>query len=377
MVQLVFVHGVATRAGEDYSREVASRNALFQTIAFKGRSLSLANAYWGKDASNPAWANGSLPRFGQSVESFSLLGGLGYAGEGAGNSRTLAEIARTSFGAAVDALFVVVVEAAEGQGRPMSGPELALFDAAAEYVTRNPAPGWVTPGLTDDAFVAELRQRIGEPGPTTFGMSDFLRDAARELSGRARNLISTGLTKAFRDELSPTVGRFLGDVFVYLKDSGQRDRIREDVRSEIIKAHHRRTGGEALVLVGHSMGGVILVDLLSDPAAGLADIPVDLLLTVGSQPGFFEEMKLFTTSDPAAGAGRASPKAARLRTVEEWWNVFDIVDLLSFRCEPIFDGVTDYQFSSATGLLDAHTSYFKRPSFHQRLRARVSERVLT
>jgi hypothetical protein len=64
-------------------------------------------------------------------------------------------------------------------------------------------------------------------------------------------------------------------------------------------------------------------------------------------------------------------KAPHAHAVDVWWNVYDPVDLLSFRCEPIFQDVRDFEFSSATGLIDAHTSYFKRPRFYARLRQRL------
>ena len=47
------------------------------------------------------------------------------------------------------------------------------------------------------------------------------------------------------------------------------------------------------------------------------------------------------------------------------------MDLFGFRAQPMFDDCTDLIFSSATGLIDAHTAYFKRPQFHQRLAARL------
>ena len=46
--------------------------------------------------------------------------------------------------------------------------------------------------------------------------------------------------------------------------------------------------GDKLIAVGHSMGGVILYDLLSDPDKPLGDLKLDLLVTVGSQVGVFE-----------------------------------------------------------------------------------------
>jgi hypothetical protein len=120
------------------------------------------------------------------------------------------------------------------------------------------------------------------------------------------------------------------------------------------------------------MGGVILYDMLTDPdGAGLpAGFKVDVLATVGSQVGVFEEFKLYASSSSAYSATHQN-KVPFPAKVDSWINVFDPVDLLSFRCEPVFEGVKDYMFSSATGLASAHTAYFKRPKFHARLKVRL------
>ena len=49
----------------------------------------------------------------------------------------------------------------------------------------------------------------------------------------------------------------------------------------------------------------------------------------------------------------------------------DELDVLSFRAATLFDGVDDFAFSSGTGILDAHTAYFKRNQFYHRLRVRL------
>jgi hypothetical protein len=47
--------------------------------------------------------------------------------------------------------------------------------------------------------------------------------------------------------------------------------------------------------------------------------------------------------------------------------------VLSFSCGKIFAGVEDLEFDNVAGLLEAHSAYFKRPSFYQRLRKRLNE----
>jgi hypothetical protein len=53
--------------------------------------------------------------------------------------------------------------------------------------------------------------------------------------------------------------------------------------------------------------------------------------------------------------------------------MFDPIDPLAFRADPIFDGVTDLKFDSIAGLASAHTTYFKRPQFYGRCRKRLQD----
>lgn len=286
----------------------------------------------------------------------------------------LADIANTDFKTAVDTLFVSLVEAAEAEGRLLTDAEVALFEAAAEYAEVNTRPVWLKPDLSDAQFVAELTRnlpsRLGGQ-PAAFGLGGSLIQAAGDLVNGGRNLLGRGLTALFRDKLNPFVAAFLGDVFVYLREDDRRKTIRAKVIGDLIAAYAARQPGEKLVVIGHSLGGVILYDLLSDRPAELpAEVQIDLLMTVGSQPGLFEELKLFTASDdtiPRTGVD----KVPRLAHVADWVNVYDPIDLFGFRAQPMFEGCEDFVFSSATGLIDAHTAYFKRPQFHQRLHVRL------
>src|SRR3546814_6659330 len=102
--------------------------------------------------------------------------------------------------------------------------------------------------------------------------------------------------------------------------------------------------------------------MLQDPqGAGLpADLRVEALFTVGSQPGLFRSVGAL---GGATGPGGHTPKPA---CVNAWFNVFDPIDPLAFRADPIFSGVQDLAFDSVTGLVSAHTTYFERPQFYAR-----------
>jgi pimeloyl-ACP methyl ester carboxylesterase len=204
-------------------------------------------------------------------------------------------------------------------------------------------------------------------GPASFGIGSAIIGAAKAVTDRLRKAGSALVVDPLADLARPWVGFFLGDVFTYLYHNDLREQIRAEVREKLLAAHAGRAAGEKLVVIGHSMGGVILVDMLCSPtAAGLpADLKVDALLTVGSQPGLFQALGLFVPI-----SATRIPKPACVGT---WHNVFDPIDPLAFRADPIFDDVTDFKFDSITGLASAHTTYFLRPQFYARARKRLKD----
>jgi hypothetical protein len=260
-----------------------------------------------------------------------------------------------------------MVEQAEANKRPLDANEIDQFREAGNYALNNPNPDWAQFQDLDSKFVDELCKRLPEESVSSFSFRSALGRAATDIADRARNLVSRGVAPIIRDKLSPRFAQFLGDIFVYLYGGGQspkRTAIRELMAKDLNKASRvARDSGGKLIVIGHSLGGVILYDMLTDPQAGLDPaLRVDLFVTVGSQPGIFQELSLFAQDAPTATKASA----------ERWWNVFDPGDLLSFRCAPIFEGVEDFEFSSATGIIDAHTTYFKRPRFHARLYERLN-----
>ncbi|RBL82836.1 hypothetical protein DDE05_34685, partial [Streptomyces cavourensis] len=92
--------------------------------------------------------------------------------------------------------------------------------------------------------------------------------------------------------------------------------------------------GLPLVVVAHSMGGNIVYDVLSHFRP---DLTVDTLVTVGSQVGLFEELKLFGASRPEIN-GETGGRVPLPPGLGRWINVVDHSDLLAYRVGPIFDG---------------------------------------
>jgi pimeloyl-ACP methyl ester carboxylesterase len=188
------------------------------------------------------------------------------------------------------------------------------------------------------------------------------------VTDRLRSIASRVAVDPLVDLVRPSVGFFLGDVFAYLNDGDLQADIRSEIQEKLLAAHSSKGAGEKLVVIGHSLGGVILVDMLSSPLeSGLPeDFRVDALLTVGSQPGLFQALGLIVEPED-------DKKTPRPPGVAAWFNVFDPLDPLAFRCEPIFADVKDMRFDSITGVASAHTTYFKRPQFYARARRRLRE----
>jgi hypothetical protein len=381
MVQVVFVHGVNNRDTEEgFDKAVRTRNRRFSEIAFNGSDPEILNPYWGKFGADPAWKLACVPSFSaQSVA-------LGVGGRSSGNEVLLA--ARDDFPAVVGSLSAVALETAE-TSRPKSLEEEEKFWAgAAAYANLKPEPAWLAQIQSDDEFYAKLREEseaMAQITEKSLSFVDELKAAGNALVGGTKSLATHPIAKAIRETYTPKIALFAGDVFRYLKAganpaklSGGRDEIREVILASIrVAAAAAKDKKQKLILIGHSMGGVILYDLLSDPdvVRGLSahiksDFSVDLLLTIGSQVSFFEEVKAFTVSDNSFSAAKNN-KVPRPQSIKNWWNCFDKMDPLSFIAKPVFHDVEDFYVNTVAGVLDAHGAYFSSMMFYQRLNSRL------
>ncbi|MGN3958680.1 hypothetical protein ACGV4K_26810 [Streptomyces sp. WAC8370] len=163
----------------------------------------------------------------------------------------------------------------------------------------------------------------------------------------------------------------MGDVMGYFAERGTLDapgRIVERIAGSIDEAaRDAALRGEPLVILAHSMGGNIVHDVLS---AFRPDVRIDLLVTVGTQVGLFEELKLFASSDHKV-PNACRPKADAPPNVGRWLNVLDRSDPLAFAAAPVFAGAEDVVFR--TGAWWAHTGYLTSCDFHSRLARRVGQ----
>jgi hypothetical protein len=398
---LVFVHGVATRPSAEYEAMVAQRDELFRSLVFEGSDVTIVNPNWGSfgvqfgedlpwlpySTGNEAFGAGEGEPANQDLGPASLDSQL-----------ALGVLAGRDAEQAIDLVSMAALDAAireatrlEIPGSAAKGDAIRLAKASAEYLGRKgisdrDAPAAV-PALTvgsNAAFGDALEVELDEADANLegFGVGDTIRGAISHLTRLIGNSASDAVLKVSRRSLSRGVSLFMGDIFVYLRGrdlmgaDGTRDRIFKPIIEALIAgAKAPRSSNEPFLVVGHSLGGVILYDILTDAdsvaqiqeAVG-GEISIDALFTVGSQPGFFADLGLYPGGRPAAGKKLPMPNG-----VERWMNIFDFTDIFSFRCEHIFEGVKDFGYDTVTDLIHAHGSYFLRPSFYKRMRARLKE----
>jgi hypothetical protein len=268
--------------------------------------------------------------------------------------------------------------------------KVASFIVATQgYARLNPHPVWLVNVNTDAQLVNRLAQEVkaSQPvaaAPEALGAFDFitnplaaaaakLRIAAKSAAGdvfdRAGDFASTKLVGWARESMNGTLGRFFGDIFIYFNERGDKNApgsIPRLLLSAFDEADKASPVGEPVVIIGHSLGGVITFDLLSH----FTDREVDLFVTVGSQVSHFEEMKLFHSSDKTVPSA-AQKLATTATNIKRWINVFDVVDIFSYSAKRIFDRVEDFGYDTMTHTVKAHGAYFEQDRFYDRLRHRI------
>jgi hypothetical protein len=365
------------------------RRFALTAVARQPRQAAIFNPFWGDHGASFAWDLASIPSSG--FEAFGaeddFLGDtLSQLPQGISSDSVLLKVAQLlSLEAAVDLLWDSASECDSDQ----EANQLAdLAVRVSGYVDEHPEPNWVDEVSNDDAFISELAANVSSWTPhaetgagsdtanwEAFGGWGDMWERLGEKSYRIRSAFSRGITtpavRLTRYPMTRTLATFTGDIFKYLAERGTPDRpgpIVDDILRGLSPAADSRTpDDEALVVIAHSLGGVIMYDILT---AFEPSFHVDALVTVGSQVALFEEMKLFLNRDVSVHG--PSGRIRRPAGVKHWLNVFDLNDVLAFQASAVFGDVVDFSYSTGAGV-KSHGTYFALPSFHRRLRARLSE----
>ncbi|MER7732249.1 hypothetical protein ABTX80_15335 [Streptomyces erythrochromogenes] len=183
--------------------------------------------------------------------------------------------------------------------------------------------------------------------------------AAAFLGRLALRVTTQPLLNARRGSLTVGATPALGDILRY---QARGHELREFL-------HARITGSpEPTVLIGHSLGGIALVDLLALAAARGEAVPgTELLVTVGSQAPLLHEFGALTALEPGAKLPYGFPR---------WLNVYDRHDVLSYLAAPVFPGdprITDHEIGSRQPFPACHSAYWKQDALYERIEQAVAE----
>jgi hypothetical protein len=186
----------------------------------------------------------------------------------------------------------------------------------------------------------ELRDRIVEQIVAELGSTEkgLFSGVKQSISGTIRRIINNNLQRkrsGFSEEYSGT----LGDILMY-QARGQK--LRDFVRATIEPLK------DPTVLIAHSLGGIICVDLLLEQ-----QLPqVALLVTFGSQAPLLYELNALVGME-------YNPNAKLPETFPEWLNIYDRNDFLSYVGEKIFPGkIQDVEIDSKQPFPESHGAYW-------------------
>jgi hypothetical protein len=186
----------------------------------------------------------------------------------------------------------------------------------------------------------ELRDHIVEQIAAELGGKEkgILSGIKQSISGTIRRIINNNLQRR-RSGFSEQYSGTLGDILMY-QARGQKLR---DFVCVTIKPLKKPT-----VLIAHSLGGIICVDLLLQQ-----QLPqVVLLVTIGSQSPILYELNALVGME-------YNPNANLPETFPHWLNIYDRNDFLSYVGEKIFPGkIQDVEIDSKQPFPESHGAYW-------------------
>ncbi|MEJ8641775.1 hypothetical protein WKI68_10425 [Streptomyces sp. MS1.HAVA.3] len=247
-----------------------------------------------------------------------------------------------------------------GPGRDRAAEEPQARELATALARSVTAAALAAAGAEADCTGAE-RDRLVELLTTRLGGDARVPGArAAAVLGRLALRVTTQpLLNARRGSLTVGATPALGDILRY---QARGHELREFL--------HARIAAEPgpTVLIGHSLGGIALVDLLALAAARGEPVPgTRLLVTVGSQAPFLYELGALTALEPGAKLPYGFPR---------WLNVYDRQDVLAYLAGPVFPGdprVTDHEVRSRQPFPACHSAYWKQDSLYERIEQAVTE----
>ena len=185
-----------------------------------------------------------------------------------------------------------------------------------------------------DAIVVMLSNQLG---PADMSIGGWM---ARQLFGLAQRMGAMNHVQRRRGAITDAAYPGAGDVLLYqARGEAIRDFIRDTVKQHAL-------GGDPIVLLAHSLGGIACVDLLVQE-----HLPeVKLLVTVGSQAPFLYEIGALYSLQYGEPLPPQFPS---------WLNIYDLRDFLSYIGAAVFpDRVQDVLVDSKQPFPQAHSAYW-------------------
>ncbi|KMO37476.1 hypothetical protein [Methylobacterium aquaticum] len=200
-----------------------------------------------------------------------------------------------------------------------------------------------------DALVEAVRSALA---PITMGIGSWLRDKVKDFATAKASDWAINRRDALMRSSSPAAG----DILLYQRRG---DDILAMIEAKILELSGK---GKPVIVLGHSLGGIMLVDLLSRPRE--ERLPVSKLITVGSQAPMLFKFDALGTMRPGGERSEGTPFVP-------WLNIYDRSDLLSFCAARAFlgaVGIEDHEHASGVSFPEAHSAYFLADEVYERIK---------
>ncbi|MFJ2962856.1 hypothetical protein ACIPIC_11175 [Streptomyces collinus] len=249
---------------------------------------------------------------------------------------------------------LVLRRAADAGGAAATAlPRLTARALTAYALARADRDAGRLPADVRDALVDRLTDELGGD---VRAVPEAVSAAALFSARLFENLLGSRLAVARRTAWSGRSVGFFGDVARYLVRG-------EAVRAFVAEAVRELPG--PVMLLGHSLGGVVAFDLLASgvlldgagpgPSGRLGQVAA--LVTVGSQVPLLYELDALPSRPYGVGLPAGFP---------HWVNVYDRRDLLSYRAGEVFEGeVRDVEVDNRQPVSAAHSAYWANDRFHK------------
>ncbi|MFE6256584.1 alpha/beta fold hydrolase [Agromyces sp. NPDC057865] len=222
------------------------------------------------------------------------------------------------------------------------------------------------PPPADLDLVLPVDARRPDPDDPRHPVEAFVDDFAREAGANrpdfdvAMRLLTDIITR-YRSGLSRVLADFLQYVVYYFRVDDETTVV-DDIRRLVAQQIAGADQSQPVVVVGHSLGGIMAIDV----ASGDHDGRIDLVVTVGSQSPL---LYVLGASPQFQGPDRRDP-------IAPWLNLYNPRDPLSFLAAEAFAWAktppVDVPVDDPRDLIASHTGYSTNPAVYEQIAARLT-----